>query len=52
MGEIIKQLQEVTEGLELHVNKIGLYNNETIKQALREDVFQLKSAIAGLKTRL
>ncbi|WP_368900566.1 hypothetical protein [Oceanobacillus oncorhynchi] len=34
-------LKDIIKGLELHINKIGIYPNETVKQALFEDVNQL-----------
>lgn len=47
--QIIQHFQEVINGLELHINKIGEYNNETVKKALNEDLSQLKYAVDGLE---
>jgi len=34
-------IAEVIDGLKLHIEKIGAYDNETVKAALREDLGQL-----------
>lgn len=34
-------LDDVIAGLKLHISKIGIYPNETVKQAFLEDVNQL-----------
>jgi hypothetical protein len=38
-------IREVLKGLELHIGKIGEYDNETIKKALIEDLRQLQSLL-------
>lgn len=40
-------LKDIIKGLELHISKIGIYPNETVKQALFEDVNQLYSLKNG-----
>lgn len=42
-------LKVIIEGLENHINKIGIYPNETVKQALFEDVNQLYALKNGKK---
>lgn len=34
-------IAEVIDGLELHISKIGVYDNETLRAALTEDLEQL-----------
>jgi hypothetical protein len=36
-------IREVIEGIELHISKIGVDNDETVKAALNEDLHQLQS---------
>lgn len=45
-------LREVIQGLKLHVSKIGVYPNDVVKQALCEDIDQLKNVIEPTKSEL
>lgn len=39
-------IREIIEGFKLHIGKIGIYDNETVKGALNEDIHQLQSLLA------
>ncbi|WP_157213432.1 hypothetical protein [Paenibacillus senegalensis] len=47
--QIIRKLQEVSNGLELHISKLN--SNELMKKALSEDLEQLRRVTEDIKTR-
>jgi len=42
-NEAATAIREIVEGLKLHISKIGEYDNETVKEALNEDLRQLQT---------
>ncbi|NRS51003.1 hypothetical protein [Brevibacillus sp. HB2.2] len=50
--QIMLHFQEIIEGFKLHIDKVGVEDNETIKKALHEDLDQLSYVVNEMKTRL
>ncbi|NTU28877.1 hypothetical protein HPY27_01715 [Brevibacillus sp. HB1.1] len=50
--QIMLNFQEIIEGFKLHIDKVGVYDNETVKEALCEDLQQLTYVVAEIKARL